>query len=76
VSKTGTARKKIRFSPVSSPSSLLLDRDGREDLDGGFALAHAAVEREERAEAGDVRGRDAAGVAFARDQHLAYEAYP
>ena len=57
----------MRFSPVSSPVVVaLLDGDRGEDPDRRLALAHAAVEREEGAEAGDVGGGDAAGVALAR----------
>ena len=74
-SKTGTVRKKIRFSPVSSPCVVaLLDGDGGEDPDRVLALAHAAVEGEEGAEAGDVGRGDAAGVALDRDQPLVAQA--
>ena len=60
-SKTGTVRKKTFFSPVSSPCVVaLLDGDGGEDPDRLLALAHAAVEVEEGAEAGDVGRRDPA----------------
>ena len=52
----------------------LLDGDGGEDLDRGLALADAAVEREEGAEAGDVGRGDPAGVALDRDQPLVSEA--
>ena len=52
----------------------LLDRDRREDLDRLLALAHAAVEREEGAEARDVAGGDAAGMALDRDQPLVAQA--
>src|SRR5215210_6124956 len=52
----------------------LLDRDGGEDLDRLLALADATAEREEGAEAGDVRGGDAAGMALDRDQPLVAEA--
>jgi hypothetical protein len=48
----------------------LFDGDRGEDADRGLALAHAAVEREEGAKAGDVGGGDAAGVALAGDQPL------
>src|SRR4051812_1195731 len=69
VSKTGTVRKKTFFSPVSWALLVaLLDSDGSENSDRLLALAHAAVEVEERAEAGDVGRRDPARRALDRDQ--------
>ena len=69
-SKTGTVRKKVLVSPVSLAVGVaLLDGDRGEDADRLLALAHAAVEIEEGAEAGDVGRGDAAGVALDRDQH-------
>jgi hypothetical protein len=52
----------------------LLDRDGGEDLDRLLALAHAAIERKEGAEARDVAGGDVAGMALDRDQPLVAQA--
>jgi len=52
----------------------LLDSDGGEDADRGLALASRSVQREERAEAGDVGRRDRAGMALDRDQPLVPEA--
>src|SRR3954465_10521502 len=52
----------------------LVDGDGGEDVDGLLALADAAVEREERFEAGDVGRSDSAGVAVDGDQQLVAEA--
>src|SRR5215211_6751778 len=76
-SKTGTVRKKMRFSPVSSPSSSrCLTATGARIFDRLLALADATVEREEGAEPGDVRGDDAAGVRLDRNQPLVAEAVP
>jgi hypothetical protein len=54
----------------------LLDGDRGEDADRALALAHAAVEIEEGAEAGDVGRRDAARPAVDRDQHLIRDGIP
>ena len=52
----------------------LLDGAGGEDPDRLLALADAAVEGQEGAEAGDVGRRDPAGVAVDRDQPLVAQA--
>jgi hypothetical protein len=52
----------------------LLDGDGGEDADRGLAFADAAVEVEERAEAGDIGRREPARVTDHADDALVVEA--
>ena len=74
-SKTGHgAEEDLLLAGLLAVLVALLDGDGGEDVDRLLALADAAVEVEEGAEAGDVGRGDPAGVALDRDQHLVPEA--
>ena len=69
--RPGRCGRRLRFSPVSSPcSSRCLTATGARMRIAFSPLRTQRLRCEERAEAGDVGRRDAAGVALDRDQHL------
>jgi hypothetical protein len=68
------AEEDLSLAGVVAVCVALLDGHWGEDANRLLALADAAVELEEGAEAGDVGRGEAAGVTFDRDQHLVSEA--